>query len=117
MDMVRLSKYRLPQFVGKVAELDGEFYCACCIIWGEDKRPFLCFDASEKFPKAATFLHRQARLFIQEVAQVLDVIYTLESSDIPTATTWIRRLGFEPTNEVLNGERVLSWRRSSQRLH
>jgi hypothetical protein len=114
-DMIKLSRYVLPRFVGKVAEIDGEFYCSCSIIWGPDDRAFLCLDASDKFAKSAVFLHRHARLFIKEVSQVLDVIYTIESKDVPTAKMWLGRLGFKPTDETIKGERVLSWRRSSER--
>jgi hypothetical protein len=113
-DMVKLSRYVLPRFVGKVAEIDGKFYCACCIVWAPDGRAFLCLDASDKFARSAVFLHRHARLFIQEVAQVLDVIYTVETAAVPTAKMWLERLGFLPTGNLIQGERELVWQRSSQ---
>ncbi len=112
-DVVRFSKYVLPRFVGVVAELEGAFIGAGVVIWGDGNRPFLCLEITDELRKRPKFLHRTTLDLINAVAPNVDFLYTMESAKEPTANRWLRRLGFQDTGETLNGERVMSWRKSS----
>ena len=111
-DILRFSRYTIPQFIGLVAEEDGRFIGACVVVW-RDKRPILCLELTQELRRRRVFLHRCAAVFIGTVAKSLDVLYTMESPAEPTANRWLRRLGFEDTGELLNGERLFQWRKSS----
>lgn len=113
-DILRFSRFVMPRFVGYVAEDEEGFAGMGAIIWGEQKKPFICTEIAERLRGKRYFLHRNALWFMTTVAPHFDVVYAQASSNEPTSLRWLKRLGFEETDETMNGERVLTWRRSSQ---
>lgn len=112
-DILRFSRFTIPQFVGWVGEEDGKFLGASVVVWRTPEMPILCLEITPELRRRRMLLHRFARQFIDTVAKQLEVLYTMESPEEPTANRWLKRLGFEDTGERLNGERLYRWRKSS----
>lgn len=111
-DVIRFSKWSVPRFVGVVAELDGQFIGSGVVVWGDKNRPILCLEITEELRKRPVFLHKTTLDLMHAVASSVDVLYTMQSRNEPTAGRWLERLGFKDTGETVNGERLLSWRNS-----
>jgi hypothetical protein len=110
-DMARFSRYYLPDdFVGWVGEQDGAIVGAVCIVFLD--RPILCFEMTPGLRSERFLLHRWAKMMIRAGLQACGELWTQQASDEPTAERWLRRLGFLPTDEYRNGERL--WHLSQQ---
>jgi len=115
-DILRFSKFVMPRYVGMVVEDGGEFRGLVAVVWGEKNRPFLVFEITDAIRAKPHFLHRGALRFMAMVAGDFPVIYTQASNAEATSTRWLKRLGFEETDEILGGERVFKWQQSSEHL-
>lgn len=107
-DFARFAKRLVPDFVGYIAEMDGEEIGAGAIVW-QSGRPFLCFDPKEALLKMPVRLHRFAKKFIAAAIKANGELYTVETANEPRAGKWLRCLGFCPTDEILNGQKVWKW--------
>jgi hypothetical protein len=112
--MARMAKYALPQFYGVVGVLDGKDIGAGAIVWGDGRRPYLCMEITDTLRAHPIFMHRVAKSLIKAALAVCGELYTIESADEPTAQRWLQQLGFVPTGEFINGERLLTWQKSLQ---
>jgi hypothetical protein len=113
-DMVRFSRYTVPRFAGVVAEIDGREIGAAAIVIGIGGRPFLSLEISEELRRFPVFMHRTARRLVEIGVSQLGDLYAIEDTDEAGAGRWLERLGFVPTEEFIEGERVYSWRPSLQ---
>jgi hypothetical protein len=92
-----------------VIEQDGEFMGIGWIIWAEDDRPYVFFEASEEGRKYKMHIMRWSLRFLRAAKQVCDELYTIEDETEPGAAKWIDWLGFKDTGEMVKGHRVLKW--------
>jgi hypothetical protein len=106
VDMVKHSRWTVPKFAGVVAELEGQEIGCGCIVIGHQGRPFLSLQITDELRRFPTFLHRVALKLTRAGVTQLGTIYAIADNDEPGADKWLRRLGFTPTDEVINGERV-----------
>ena len=105
-DMVKLSRYTVPRFAGVIVELGDEEIGAAAIVIGIGGRPFLSAEISDKLRRFPVFMHRTARWITELGVSQLGELYAIENTDEITADRWLRRLGFVPTDERIEGERV-----------
>ena len=110
-DVVKFSKYCVPKYVGVMVVEDGKDIGAGVIVWGDGNRAFLSLEISDELRKHPAFMHRVAKGLVKAGAETGE-LYTIEDADEPTAPKWLERLGFRPTGELINGERVLKWQPS-----
>lgn len=115
-DMVKHSRYVVPRFAGVVAEIEGREIGAAAIVIGIGNRPFLSLEITEDLRRFPVFMHKTARQLTDVGVSQLGELYAIESSREPGAGRWLRRLGFLPTDERIDGERVYKWHQSSQHL-
>lgn len=109
-DMIKQSKYILPKFYGVVAELDGEEIGSCSVVWGDKGRAYLSLESTDKLKQKPVFMIKVVRSLIEGATKSGD-LYTIEDKDEPTSRRLLEFLGFRPTGEDINGERILSWQR------
>ncbi len=110
VDMAKLAKVILPQFVGWVFLLDGKEIGYGCVLWAEDGRAFLTFDWTDDLKCFPVFMHKMAQRIIRAGLTAGPDLYAAESVTEPGAAKWLRRLGFKPTDEILkSGERVMKF--------
>ena len=107
-DFVKYSRFHIPKFIGYVAENEkGEIAGGACVAWDEKNRPMLCLELGDEIRKRPIFVHRWAKTLIKAAIEACGSLYTIESIKEPTASKWLARLGFVPTGELINGERLL----------
>ncbi len=105
-DVVRFSRYKLPQhFIGLAAESAGEVLGVGVIIF-QSGRAFACFEQAGRLP--AIMLHRMGRKLIRAASATGELFAQCEGED-----RWLVRLGFQPTDEVLHGARVYRYERAN----
>lgn len=109
-DMVKLSRYIVPKFVGVVVMLGEQEIGSGSIVWGDGNRPFLSLEITEELRKRPVFMVKVAKQLIEAGTMDGD-LYVLEDKDEPTSKRFLEFLGFKPTDEEINGERVLKWQR------
>lgn len=107
-DMVKFSRYTVPRFAGVVAEIDGEEIGAAAIVIGVGGRPFLSLEITDKLRRFPVFMHRTARQLTDLGVSQLGELYAIEDTRETGAGRWLQRLGFVPTDERIDGERVYS---------
>lgn len=105
-DMVKFSRYTVPRFAGVVAELDGQEIGAAAIVIGIGGRPFLSAEFSDCLRRFPVFMHRTAKRLTELGVSQLGELYAIETSSEAGAGRWLERLGFVPTKEKIDGERV-----------
>lgn len=109
-DVVKVTKYLLPpQFVGVVAEDEGETIGIGLILW-LNKRPFVTLDITDRLRAMPRLLHRVGVTLVKAGSQHCEELFVMEDSREPTANRWLSRLGFRDTGEIIAGERVLKWK-------
>lgn len=104
--MVKHSRYTVPRFAGVVAELDGQEIGAAAIVIGIGNRAFLSLEITDTLRRFPIFMHRTARQLTEAGVSQLGRLYAIESAKEPGAGKWLERLGFVPTEELIDGERV-----------
>lgn len=110
-DMARFSPRYLPDdFVGLVGETDGDLVGAVCILVLD--RPILCFEITPALRNRRFLLHRMAKMMVRAGLSAFDQLWTQQDLSEPTSERWLRRLGFSPSDEYRNGERL--WQQSRQ---
>jgi len=112
-DMVRFSRYSVPEFFGFVAEKDGKQIGAGATVKRSDGRWFVCLEVEDELRHHRVALHRFAKRFISLSASQFGVLYAMQSAKEPAAAKWLTILGFIQTDEVISGERVWTWQASS----
>jgi hypothetical protein len=105
-DMVKFSKYCIPKYYGVIAVEDGKDIGAAAIVWGDKDRAYLSLEITDELRKHPAFMHRVAKKLTKAGSQTGE-LFTIEDADEPSAAKWLERLGFRPTGELINGERVL----------
>lgn len=108
-DMVKFSKYGMPRYYGVMLQEDGEDIGAGAIVWGDKDRPFLCLEITDRLRARPSFMHRVAKKLVYAGVQACGELFVIEEKDEPTSPKWLDRLGFKPTGELMNGERLLQW--------
>jgi hypothetical protein len=108
-DVVKFSRFYVPRFIGYVAEREGEFLGAVCIVWGKNDRAFLCLELSDEIRRRPILMNRYGKMMIKAAHQAGTELYTIESSAEPSAPRWLQRLGFRPTDELQGLERIWRW--------
>jgi len=110
-DLVKYTKLCVPKYMGVMVIEDGKDIGAGCIVWGDKNRAYLSLEITPELRKHPAFMHRVAKNLVKAGAETGE-LYTIESADESTAAKWLERLGFRPTGELMNGERLLQWRPS-----
>lgn len=105
-DMVKQSKYIMPQFYGVVAEMDGEEIGSCSIVWGVKGRAYLSLESTDKLKQKPVFMIKTVRKLIEGATRSGE-LYTIEDKDESTSKRLLEFLGFKPTGEDIEGDRVL----------
>ena len=109
-DVVKFSRFHIPEFIGYVAESpSGEFLGAGAIVWGKNDRAFLCLDLTDAIRRRPIFINRWAKAIIKAANEAGVELYTIESSTESGAARWLERLGFRPTDEFQGTERIWRW--------
>ena len=112
-DMAEQAKYVLPKFYGEVVVKDGRDIGSVSIVWmPHDRRPFLCLQITDELRKAPVFLVKIGKRFIAAAMSTEGQLFTLEDKEEPTSRRFLEYLGFKPTGETIEGERVLTWQKS-----
>jgi hypothetical protein len=110
-DVVKQSKFVLPKFFGVVV-LEGDREIGSgCVVWGVKNRPYLSLEITPELRTNPIFMVKAARQLIKEAIEEAGELFTIEDKDEPTAPRFLSFLGFEPTGEEIQGERVLKWQR------
>ncbi len=107
-DVVKYTKYCVPKYYGVVVVEDGKDIGAGAVVWGDGNRAFLSLEITPELRKHPVFMHRVAKSLTKAGSKTGE-LYTIEDSGEPTAPKWLERLGFRPTGELMNGERVLRY--------
>lgn len=110
-DMVKYSRYVLPRFYGVVVMRGTREIGAGAIVWGDKGRPYLSLEITEELRGLPIFMTKVAKSLIKAALVAGGEIYTIEDSGEPTSARWLERLGFRPTDERINGDRL--WHQSS----
>lgn len=110
-DMVRFSRYVLPKFFGEMVMNDGREIGAVAIVW-KDTRAFLCLEITDELRRFPVFLVKIGHRFINAAIAAGCELFTLEDKEEVTSKRFLEFLGFADTGEVIDGERVLQWRKS-----
>lgn len=106
VDVVKVTKYALPRFVGVVAEEDGETIGVGLIIFAKGRRPFVTFDKSERLRQMPRLMARIGFKLVKAAMQACGEVYVMRDSRELGADRWLDRLGFQPTDERIAGETV-----------
>lgn len=108
-DIVRKTRFVMPDhFVGYVFyKDDGRQVGMCWCGWDVRNRPFLFCELEPEGRKYKYRIGRWSKRFMDLVSTVCDEVYTLEDTREEGSTEWIEWLGFEPTDERVNGMRVM----------
>ncbi|MGH2619885.1 MAG: hypothetical protein ACRDHG_04860 [Anaerolineales bacterium] len=111
-DIAKFTGIAIPglQFVGLTATENGKPIGLGVIVWGNGGRPFVSLEITERLRTMPFLLHRLAKALVSAGAQACPELYAIEKAIEPTSARWLTRLGFEPTEEMLAGERVWQWR-------
>jgi hypothetical protein len=109
-DVVKYAKHTSPLwFYGIIGEENGVDIAMGVLVWAASGKVYLCLDYHEEAKQHPVFMHRIAKMLTETAGKICGSVYTLEASKEPTASKWLAKLGYTPTGETLNGERVLSW--------
>lgn len=107
-DIVSKTRILLPEhFVGYVFELDGRRVAMCWAGWDKQDRPFLFCELESEGRKYKYRIARWSKRFIEALKAVCEELYTIEDNREPGSTKWIEWLGFKPTDERVDGMRVM----------
>lgn len=112
VDMVKLSKITIPKFYGVVVVDDGEEIGSGAIVWGDGGRAYLCLEITERLRQKPVFMVRTAKALINAAKETGVELYSVEAVSEKTSERFMSFLGFKPTGETKNGERVLKWQQS-----
>ena len=107
MDVVRIVKVAVPKFYGVVAVLNGKDIGSAVIVWGDKERFYLCLEITDALREKPVFMFKVAKSLVKAGVAATGELYAIEQADEPTAPKLLERLGFKPTDELANGERVL----------
>lgn len=108
MDVVKFTKYRLPErYAGVVCEEDGEVIAMGLIIYGALKRPWVALDITPKMREKKATLHRVGKTLVEAGVKAFGCVYVMRDPDEPGAKAWLERLGFKDTGEIYRGEAVM----------
>lgn len=108
-DIIKFTRFAVPrQYVGYVAEEDGEAVGLAVIMYGALDRFWLTLDTTEKLRQKPFLLHRVAKNLVKLGVSAGD-LYAVQDHKEPTSEQWLTRLGFRDTGEVFEGERVFRW--------
>lgn len=108
-DMVKHSRYTVPRFAGVVAELEGREIGAAAIVIGIGNRPFLSLEITDELRRFPIFMHRTAKQLTDAGVSQLGRLYAIEDTREPGAGKWLERLGFVPTDELIEGGKVYEY--------
>ena len=112
VDMVKLSKIVLPKFFGVVVMMDGSEIGSGSIVWGDEGRAYLCLENTEKLRRKPIFMVKTSKDLIGAALEAGVELFSVEAANEPTSKRFMEFLGFKPTGELKNGERVLKWQQS-----
>lgn len=111
-DMVKQSKFTLPRFFGVVVVSDdGREIGSGSVVWGIKGRPYLSLEITDELRQKPVFMVKAAKQLIEQAIEEAGEVFTIEDKDEPTAPRFLSFLGFVPTGENVQGERVLKWQR------
>lgn len=111
VDMVKISKIVLPKFFGVVVMMDDCEIGSGSIVWGDEDRAYLCLEITEKLRQKPIFMVKTAKDLINAALEVGVELFSVESAKELTSKRFLEFLGFKPTGELKNGERVLKWQK------
>lgn len=107
-DIVKRTKFILPDhYIGYVIEQNDQFMGMGWAMWDKDERPFVFFEIADEAREYKYRIGRWSRRFLAVLKNTCDVVYTLEDKREPGSQKWIEWLGFKPTEEVIEGMRVM----------
>lgn len=112
VDMVKHSKFVIPQFFGVVVELDGKEIGSGAIVWGVGERFYLCLEITDELRRKPVFMVKVARNLIDAAITAKNELFVIEDDDEPTSKRFLEYLGFKPTDETIEGKRILRWHQS-----
>lgn len=109
-DIVKFSRFHIPEFIGYIGETsEGEFLGAVAIVWGKNDRAYLCLELTEAIRRKPILMNKWGKAMIRAAKEAGCELYTIESANEPTASRWLKRLGFVPTGEFQGSEGVWKW--------
>jgi hypothetical protein len=114
-DVQKFSRYIMPpNFIGVVAEDETkEIIGAGWIVWGDQDRPWVCFEGTEAMRPHKQTVARWSLRLLRAAQQTCDELYTIEDTQDLRGSRWLEWLGFRPTGETIKGLRVLKWQKQS----
>ena len=113
-DVQRFCKVVAPMwFIGVVAEEHGEVIGAGWIVWGDEAKPWVCFEGDDRLKRHKVAVARWSMRLVQSAQQVCDELYTMEDETELLGSKWLEWLGFRDTGKRKSGHRILRWQRQS----
>ncbi len=106
IDVVKVTRYALPRFVGVVAEEDGEMIGIGLVLFVKGRRPFVTFDKTARLRQMPRLMARIGFKLVKAAVQACGEVYVMRNSQEPGSDRWLDRLGFQPTDERIAGETV-----------
>lgn len=111
-DVQKFCRIIAPKwFIGVVAEEDGEVVGAGWIVWGNENRPWVCFEGDSEIKVHKMLIARWSLRLVKSAQQVCEELYTIEDQGDLQGSRWLEWLGFRDTGEVRQGNRVLKWQK------
>lgn len=108
--MVKQSRLILPKFFGVVVVSDeGKDIGSGSVVWGIKGRPYLSLEITDELRQKPVFMVKAAKQLIAQAIEEDGELFTIEDKDEPTSPRFLSFLGFVPTGEEIQGERVLKW--------
>lgn len=107
-DVVKVTRLALPQFAGIVVEEDGETIGTGLVLMIKG-RPMVTFDMTERLRQMPMVIGRFGFALVNAGMKAFGELYVMQDQEEEGSARWLRRLGFQPTEELLAGEKV--WKR------
>lgn len=113
-DVQKFCRIIAPKwFIGIVAEDDGDVIGAGWVVWGDENKPWVCFEGDTEIKEHKTLIARWSLKLIRAAQQVCNELYTIEDQADLQGSRWLEWLGFTDTGETRQGNRVLKWQKHS----
>ena len=100
-------------FIGVVAEDECGVIGAGWVVWGDENRPWVCFEGDSGIKAHKTLIARWSARLVRAAQVACDELYTIEDRTALDGSRWLEWLGFRDTGEIRQGNRVLKWQKHS----
>lgn len=109
-DVVKVTRYILPKFAGVVCEEDGETIGTGLVIFVEG-RAMVTFDKTERMRQMPRLMARIGFNLVKAARTACGEVFVVQDGREAGSARWLAKLGFNPTDELISGEKV--WKLSS----